>query len=91
MEDINSSEELKNLVYPALTFKMKELRKSGYRLIDQDDIWNLLINFVWKNKNNIALCDIVDDILNYNNTEIYNYYMEVMENNNIIRLPKIEE
>lgn len=76
MPEINNSNELKNLVYPALTTKVREMKSCGYNFITQDDIWNLLIELFWKNGNNIALCDIVDDILNCNNEIIYKSYLE---------------
>ncbi len=81
MEEIKSALELKQLVYPALISKLDELKRNGYKLITIDDVWEILIDRVWLNKSNIALCDIVNDILNYNNEELYNIFLDRLEKN----------
>ena len=75
MDYINDINELKRLVYPALTSKVNELNNLGYILITQEDIWNILAEERWKYQSNLALCDIVDDILNYNNEKLFRFFI----------------
>ena len=69
----SSVEELYARVTPALKCKKKELAKLGYSYIPLQDIWNAVNEIKWHNSKAIALCDIVDDILNTDNEVFCNY------------------
>ena len=75
MDYVNSIEELKKLVYSALTSKVKEMHSFGYKYITQEDIWNIFAEERWKYQNNLALSDIVDDVLNFNNDKLYQLFL----------------
>lgn len=73
--DINfaSIEELYKRVYPALKSKVKELKKANINYIKEEDIWNCLVELHWKKDKGLLLSDVVDDILNTENSVIDNY------------------
>lgn len=66
----SSQEELYQRVEPALNAKLAELHRLGYLYIRKEDIWNYLIQMRWKQGKNLALSDIVHDILHVDNNEI---------------------
>ncbi len=69
----SSLEELYERVKPALTTKRREMHKSGLNYIKNEDIWNFLKEVKWKNSNDLALHEMVRDILNCDNDLIDNY------------------
>ena len=79
--DINftSIEELYKRVYPALKSKVKELNKNGINYIKEEDIWNCLVELRWKKDKGLLLSDVVDDILNTENSVIDNYVKNEMK------------
>ena len=62
--EFNSIKELYERVKPALTTKYKELKRMNYFYIKEEDIWNYLKNYKWKNSKNLNLYEMIDDILN---------------------------
>ncbi len=57
-----SEEELKNRVIPALKMKKELLQQQGIYLTT-DDIWDYLKTKKWRKSKNLALNEIVNDIL----------------------------
>ncbi len=76
--EFKSIEELYNRVTPALYSKCKEIRNSGYKMVNEKDIWNYLVSKLWKNKNDLELNDLVCDILYVDNYSVYEYVMNKM-------------
>ena len=76
MEEVmfNTLDELHNRLMPALKSKRKLLNKSGYSYIKEEHIWEFMLKGKWKDMENIALCDMVDDILHTDNYAISEYY-----------------
>lgn len=70
----NTLDELHDRLMPALKSKRKILNKSGYSYIKEEHIWDYMLKGKWKDKENIALCDMVDDILHTDNYAISEYY-----------------
>lgn len=62
--------DLYKRVKPALNSKIKELRRDKIDYVKEEDIWNYLIKTKWLNAKNLVLCDVVDDILNVENSKI---------------------
>lgn len=62
--EFNSIKELYERVKPALMTKYKELKRMNYFYIKEEDIWNYLKNYKWKNSKNLNLYEMIDDILN---------------------------
>lgn len=67
-------EELHSRLLPALKSKRKILNNSGYSYIKEDHIWDFMLKGKWIDTENIALCDMVDDILHTDNYAISEYY-----------------
>ncbi len=61
--NFNTIEELKDRVMPALKKRESDLKVLGFNK-SSDDIFNEL-SFYWKNKINLSLAELVDDILKY--------------------------
>ena len=74
--EFKSIDELYNRVLPALYSKAKEIKNAGYKLINERDIWNYLVNSSWKKRNDLELNDLVSDILHCDNYRINEYVMD---------------
>lgn len=73
--DINFSslQELYERIKPALYTKQMEMKRAGYDYIRYEDIWNYLKECKWKYANNLSLADMVNDVLNSDNSYIDDY------------------
>lgn len=74
--EFSSKEELYQRVGPALRAKVCELKRFGFSYIQEQDIWNFLIETKWSKSRDLMLYDIVDDILNSENKKIDDYLKE---------------
>ncbi|MFI3307531.1 MAG: post-transcriptional regulator [Mycoplasmatota bacterium] len=72
----SSVTELYNRISPALTTKVSDLRRLNLNYIKEEDIWNYLKENVWSKYNNLALYQMVNDILNVDETLLDNYVLE---------------
>ena len=72
--------QLYDRVFPALKSKVKELHKNKIDYIKEVDVWNCLIEVKWKKTKGLMLSDIVDDILNIDNTIIEQFVKQQMKN-----------
>lgn len=78
MEDkieFKSLKELYERVKPALYSKVKELRRLGLKYVTETDVWNYLVENVWKTKENLELHELINDILYANNYDLNEYAM----------------
>ena len=78
MEDkieFNSLKELYERVKPALYSKQKETRRLGLKYVTEKDVWNYLVENVWKSKENLELHELINDILYANNYDLNEYAM----------------
>lgn len=71
--EFKTVEELYKRVSPALYSKLKELKRLGYTLVTEKDIWNYLVDNEWKNRTNLELYDLISDIINADNYKINDY------------------
>ena len=78
--EFKTVEELYKRVSPALYSKLKEIKRMGYTLVTEKDIWNYLVDNDWKNRTNLELYDLISDIMNADN-----YFMIGRANNNDYR------
>lgn len=76
MEDIifNTVEELHHRLMPALRSKCKILSKSGFSYIKEDHVWEFMLKSKWEDKEALALCEMVNDILHTDNMEISDFF-----------------
>ena len=65
--------EWKKHVEPALLSKESEFKQFGYQDVNADDIWNCLINQVWKKDENKRLYEIIQDIFHLKAGTYMNY------------------
>jgi len=77
--EFNSVEELYKRVRPSLTTKVREFKRNKVMYVKEEDIWNYLIEFKWKNSRGLELFNIVDDILNVDNEEVEKYVINKMK------------
>ncbi len=75
MEEIkfHSLTELYHRLYPALIIKKDCVNRKYKSNIKELDIWNYFRSAVWNNAQNLALCDMVDNILNEEEDIIYQF------------------
>ncbi|HBA37854.1 MAG TPA: hypothetical protein DCY94_03945 [Firmicutes bacterium] len=78
MDGFSSLAELYNRVKPALKSKIKDLKRIGVHYVQEADVWNYLKNNVWCKKTNLALNDIVNDIMTVSNAELESYVQEIL-------------
>lgn len=65
--------ELYNRLEPALSTKIAEMKRKGYKEIEKKDVWNYLSSSKWMISTDLSLHQMVSDILNSSNQEIYQY------------------
>ena len=63
IDEFKSLEELYDRVKPALSTKVFESREFDFE-VSEIDIWKYLVETRWKKAHNLALSDVVNDILN---------------------------
>lgn len=73
--EFKSLKELYERVKPALYSKLKEVRRLGLKYVNETDIWNYLVENVWKTKQNLELHELINDILYANNYDLNEYAM----------------
>ena len=80
--EFGSLKELYNHIRPALEAKVSEMRRAGYSYIKEEDIWNYLKEIKWKKSNDLALHEMINDILNTDSVLIDSYVKSKMEEAN---------
>ncbi len=97
MEEIQfgSQEELYKRIFPALMSKKKMVKLSGFKYINENDIWDYLRFNKWNRSYGLELCDMISDILNTDNNLIVEYYhTKYMSKQNVVEdnfdLPKLK-
>ncbi len=73
--EFGSLRELYERVLPALYSKVKEMKKSGFKYVNEKDIWNYLVDKSWKSKSNLELHELINDILYADNYDINEYVL----------------
>ena len=74
--EFSDIKELYQRLVPALNTKVTELKRNDLDYIKAEDIWNYLKVTKWQSANNLLLYQMVDDILNLDNSEIDEYVKE---------------
>ena len=62
--EFQSEQDLYKRLKPALDSKLNELKLNSYGYLKQEDIWNYLKETKWRSSSNLALNEMVSDILN---------------------------
>ena len=71
--EFTSQKELYQRLLPALRTKVNEMHRNGYTYIRVEDIWNYLVETKWKKAHDLALYNLVSDILHSDECYIDNY------------------
>lgn len=69
----NSIDELYNRLKPAFRLKLNELKSKKMSFVSSKDLWTFLSKTKWSKEEDLELCDMVNDILNVNETELVNF------------------
>lgn len=60
----NSINDLYKRILPSINTKIDDLKREKITDIKADDIWRYCVNKKWKNKTDLRIYEMVDDILN---------------------------
>lgn len=71
--EFQSLKDLYNRLCPAFSSKVDELKKCGYQNISKEEIWDYLTKEKWMKSEGLSLHQMVSDIFNASNEEIYQY------------------
>lgn len=80
----NTLSELYSRLKPALYSKNLEFKRRNINYIKEEDIWNYLVNYVWINKINLDMFEMVKDIFDLDIIKIDNYVKSLLENRTIL-------
>ncbi len=81
---IKTKSDLFKRVTPALNCKVREIEKLEKEYIKKEDIWNFLIKNKWQNVEGLVLSEMVDDILNLDNSKLMEYLKNKRKYDNIV-------
>ncbi|UJL44943.1 post-transcriptional regulator [Virgibacillus sp. NKC19-16] len=76
MEIVQTVNEWKDTIKPALDSKVDEFRLMGYSKAKPEDIWNCLVQKVWKGNPDKRLHEIVQDVFHLG-SNVYLSYLTV--------------
>ncbi|WP_188453536.1 post-transcriptional regulator [Virgibacillus oceani] len=76
MEVVKTVNEWRDLLKPALESKTSEFRLMGYPQATSDDIWNCLVQKVWKGNPTMRLHEVTQDIFHLA-SNLYMSYLTV--------------
>ena len=77
--EFKSLKELYDRVKPALYSKIKEMNRLGISIVSEVDVWNYLVDNSWRSRNDLLLHEVINDILNVNNYDVYDYVMKKLD------------
>ena len=63
----NSIDELYNRLKPAFRLKLNELKSKKISFVTTKDLWSFLSKTKWAKEEDLELCDMVSDIINFIN------------------------
>ena len=72
-EKFNSISDLYKRILPALNTRLLELKRENYQYIDVLDIWNYCVENIWKNRTDLRIYELVNDILNVDGLSLKMY------------------
>lgn len=76
----HSLNELYKRLLPAIKCRVNDLKARKITYIHEEDIWNCLKEQIWSRKSNLALYNMVDDILNTPSEIFENYVKDIIKN-----------
>lgn len=84
---INNKVDLYKRLMPALNCKIRELERIKVKNIKKEEVWNYLLKTRWENVTGLNLSDMVDDILNLDNSDLIKFLNKEKDNfeDNIVK------
>lgn len=82
----NNVNELYVRILPALKTKVAELKREKIYYIKEKDIWNYCVENIWRNKKDLRIYELVDNILNIDAIKLDIYLKK-----NILKYQNINE
>ena len=73
--------ELYKKLLPALNTKVGDLKRANIKYIKEIDVWNYLKDNYWKNRSDLTLGEMVNDILSTPNFKLEEYATRESRNN----------
>ncbi|MCD7948830.1 MAG: post-transcriptional regulator [Erysipelotrichaceae bacterium] len=73
MMEINLKEKLPLDILFLIRIKANEFKSQGIQEIDVNDIKEYLYITKWKNMDSISMCDLIDDIMSLQFSEVFDY------------------
>ena len=70
----SNQNELYLKVLPALKTKKNEMKREGFKMVKEIDLWEYNKEYNWKRAKGLTLASIVNDILNTDN-KLYKEYI----------------
>ena len=83
-ERFSSISDLYKRMLPAMHAKVSELKRENFNFIDTLDIWNYAMTYIWKNKSDLRIYEMVDDVLNIDGMKL-----EMYVRNNVVNYKKL--
>ena len=80
--EFRNVQELYNRIKPALYSKVKEIRRNGIDYVKEEDIWNYLSMYNWKESENLCLSSMVSNIMDLDIDVIKNYSLGLLKDDN---------
>jgi len=73
LETTKTVQEWKAYIHPVLESKVQEFKLLGYSKVTLEDVWNCLVERVWKGNPERRLHEIVQEVYHLSTTEYMNY------------------
>ena len=81
---------LKKLCSTTTLYNVKA-KKNNIKYISEKDIWLVISKFKWQKQKDLTLADIVDDILNTDNSKLLSmYHLYYRKDEDALELPKLK-
>ncbi len=75
-----------------IRLKIHEFRKQDIENIDAKQIKSFLFNYKWKKKKSLPMCEIIDDVMNLEFSELFDYLsVEAVKEANTLDLNNFKE
>jgi hypothetical protein len=90
--DIKLNEKLPLDILFLIRVKAHEFKKEGIHTIDINDIESYLFEVRWKNKEELSMCEVIDDIMTLNFSTVFDYLkVRVIKEANTLKLDDFKD
>ncbi len=90
--EIKLNEKLPLDILFLIRIKAHEFKKEGVHTIDVNDIKEYLFDVKWKNKDELSMCEMIDDIMSLNFSTVFDYLkVKVIKEASTLKLDDFKE